>query len=166
MPRYFNHCVYNHPCPIYCSSNLACQGGNNIVNPIVPNHQYGYFNNLNVGQISADAIIPVTLDLGLGTAITESTTTTGAITLLAGEYEVSYFAEGTIPAGGTMAIKLQLNNTDIPNTTLTSTQTVGNVVNLFQTIFITVPQTSTLKLVNAGTEETTFAGASVAIHKL
>lgn len=165
MPR-MNCCIFNHPCPILCPSNLACRGGNNIVNPVLPTNQYGFFNNTAPGSIATETIIPVTLNVGTGTAITASTTTSGAVTLLAGTYEISYFAEGTIPSGGTISIKLSLNGTDVAGSTLTDTATAGNVINLTQTIIITVTQTSTLQLVNATSETTTYSNASMSIKRL
>lgn len=164
MPR-MNCCISNHPCPILCPTNLACRGGNNIINPILPTNQYGFFNNTSPGSIATNAIIPLTLNVGSGTAITASTTT-GAVTLLAGTYEVSYFAEGTIPSDGTILTKLTLNGTDVAGSTLTDTATAGNVVNLAQTMIITVPQTSTLQLVNATSETTTYSNASMSIKRL
>lgn len=165
MPR-MNCCIFNHPCPILCPSNLACIGGNNIINPILPTNQYGFFNNTAPGGIATNAIIPVTLSVGIGTAITASTTTSGAVTLLAGTYEISYFVEGTIPSGGTISAKLSLNGTDVPGSTLTNTATAGNVVNLGKTIIITVNQTSTLQLVNTTSETTTYSNASMSIKRL
>ncbi len=164
MPR-MNCCIFNHPCPILCPSNLGCIGGNNIINPILPTNQYGFFNNTAPGSIATNAIIPVTLSVGAGSDITTSPTT-GAVRLLAGTYEISYFAEGTIPSGGTISAKLSLNGTDVPGSTLTNTATAGNVVNLGKTIIITVNQTSTLQLVNATSETTTYSNASMSIKRL
>lgn len=164
MFRRFNCCVFNHPCPIWCPFvNLSCT--NDVINPILQN-DFGFFNNLAVGAISTQSIIPVGLVVNRGPSITQSNTTAGAVNLLAGTYEISYLANGTVPAGGSMSIKLRLNGFDVSGSTLTTTQTAGNVASLTQTMILTVPQTSTLALVNNSANTTTYSYASMSIKRL
>ncbi len=163
MIRY-NCCSYNHPCPLYCPG-LIGSSVTEVVNPVTT-AEYGYFNNVAGGTIATDAIIPVSLVQGSGTSITASPTTAGAVRLSAGNYEVSYVVEGTVPASGTLSTNLRLNGTDVPGSTLSTTRTVGNVVNQTQRIVLTVPQASTLELVNNSTDETTYSYANLVIRKI
>lgn len=158
------NCFCNHPRRICCPSlNVRCE--NQVVNPVLLS-DYGFFYNTVVGEIADDAIIPLTFVLGRGTSITSSSTTAGAITLLPGTYEVSYFASGTIPEGGTLGIGLELNGTDVVGSTISETGTAGDTRTLTQTMLINVPSVSTLELVNKSGAEATFSYASVAITRL
>lgn len=166
MCRRFNCCVFNHPCPIFCPFvNLACNGGNDIINPIITS-DFGFFNNTVGGAIASQAIIPVGFVQGSGTGVLPSTTTAGAVTLSAGTYEISYSAAGTVPASGTISIKLQINGVDVAGSIISGTQTVGNAVNLARMIVITVPQTSTLQLVNNSSGTTTYTNASMFVRSI
>ena len=165
MYRRFNCCIFNHPCPIFCPINLACRGGNEIVNPIITS-DFGFFNNLSVGEIASQGIIPVGFVQGSGAGILPSTITSGAVTLSAGTYEISYSVSGTVPASGTISAKLQVNGVDVSGSTISTTQTAGNAVNLSRTIVITVPQTSTLQIVNNSSDATTYTNASLLIKNI
>lgn len=165
MYRRFNCCIFNHPCPIFCPINLACKGGNDIINPIITT-DYGFFNNLSVGAVATQTIIPVGFVQGSGSGILPSTTTSGAVTLSAGTYEISYSVSGTVPASGTISAKLQINGVDVSGSTISATQTAGNAVNLSRTIVITIPQTSTLQIVNNSSDSTTYTNASLFIRSI
>ena len=151
------------PRPIYCP--LIVRSQNNIVNPVITN-QFGFFNNTNPGAIETESIIPVTLVVGRGTNITQSTTTAGAVTLLPGTYEVSYMANGELSAGGTLSVELELNGVDVPGSALTDSGTAGDEVTVGQTMIINVPATSTLELINNSAETVTFTNASITINRL
>ncbi len=162
MPRRFNCCQFNHPCPIFCPSiNLTCT--NEVVNPDFDN-DFGFFNNLAVGTIASQAIIPVSLVTSEGTSI--SSNGAGGVTLVPGSYEVSYLANGTVPASGTLSIKLQLNGVDLSGSVLNATQTAGDVVSLTQTMIISTTNTNTLNLVNNSSDDTTFTYASLSIRRI
>lgn len=162
--RRFNCCIFNHPCPIFCPFSLACTG-NEVVNPIILTG-YGFFNNVVGGAIAPQTIIPVSFVQGNSAGILSSTTVPGAVSLAAGAYEISYLAGGTVPASGSMSIKLRLNGADVAGSVLTGTQTAGNVINLTQTMVLTVPQGSTLELVNNSTDTTTYSYASMFIRSV
>lgn len=163
MCRRFNCCIFNHPCPIFCPCSLACTG-NEVVNPIIPS-DYAFFNSVG-GDIASQAIIPVSLVQGNSQAITPSTQISGAVVLSAGTYEISYLAGGIVPSNGTMSIKLRLNGTDVAGSVLTGSQAAGNVINLTQNMVLTVPQGSTLELVNNSAETTTFYYSSMFIRRI
>ena len=166
MCRRFNCCIFNHPIPIFCPQiNLACQDGNQIINPIL-NDDFGFFNNLLGGVVTPQAIIPVGFVQGRGTGILPSTTTAGAVTLQSGTYQITYSAGATVPASGSVSIKLTLNGVDVSGSVVSGTQTAGNVITLGRTITLTVPQTSTLALVNNSAENVTFADASLFIRQI
>lgn len=161
--RRFNCCVFNHPCPIFCPFLGRCDM--EVINPI-PTADFGFFVNTATSTVLTQGIIPVNFVQGEGLAITPSSTTAGAVNLAAGTYEVTYLAEGTVPASGTMSIKLELNGLDVFGSVLTGTQTVGNVINLSQTMVITVAQNSTLELVNNSADTTTYSHASMFIRRI
>ena len=162
MPRRFNCCVFNHPCPIWCPCvNLACR--NDVVNPTFAN-DFAFFNNLNVGTIASQAQIPVSLVNSEGISILSNGA--GAVSLLAGAYEVSYLANGTIPAGGILGIKLKLDGVDVSGSAISISQTAGDVVNLTQTMIITLLEASTLQLVNNTAENVDFNYASLSIRRI
>ena len=157
-------CFYNHPTRIVCATIVQnCR--NEVTNPVIVNG-YGYFNNLNVGQIATGEILPVTPIVTRGTNILNSTTTSGAITLQPGTYEISYTATGEIPTGGTISVGLELNNTGVSGSDITESGTAGNVVSLSRTIILSVINESTLNLVNSGTEDTTYNFAGITINRL
>ena len=162
--RRFNCCIFNHPCPIFCPF-LSCVCENEIVNPIIGS-TFGYFSNTALGAIVSNAIIPLNFVQGDGDNITASTTLPGAINLLAGTYQITYLASGTVPASGTMSIKLRLNGVDVAGSVLTATQPAGQVTNLTQTIVLTVPQTSTLELVSNSSDATTYSYANMFVNVL
>lgn len=160
----FNHCCCNHPRPILCPFSLDCDS-NQVVNPILDT-QFGFFNNTTTNTVLAQDTIPVFLVQSSGTSITPSLTTNGAVNLLAGTYEVSYFANGTVPANGNFSIKLEIDGVEVSGSVLNATQTAGEVASLTQTMIITVNQTSTLELVNNSADTTVFTNASMAIRRL
>lgn len=164
MPRRFNCCIFNHPCPIFCPFSLNCTG-NQVVNPIIQ-PDFAFFNNTDVGDVASQAIIPVGLVQSRGTSISSNTTTTGAVTLLAGTYEVSYFAQGTTGEGENVSIKLELNGTEVSGSAITVTDSESEEITLTQTMIIDVPQTSTLELVNNTSETILFTIASMTIRRL
>ncbi|MGN1201502.1 MAG: hypothetical protein ACI4R8_04540 [Candidatus Caccovivens sp.] len=160
----FNRCCRNHPCPILCPFTLDCNS-NQVVNPIIDT-QFGFFNNTITNTVATQSTIPVSLVQSSGTSITQSQTVSGAVNLLAGTYEVSYFANGTVPANGNFSIKLELDGVTVSGSVLNANQTAGDVASLTQTMIITVPQTSTLELVNNSADSTVFTNASMAIRRL
>lgn len=166
MFRRFNCCIFNHPIPIFCPwINLSCQDGNQIINPIITN-SYGYFTNTAGGEIASQGIIPVGFVQGRGSMILPSITTSGAITLSAGTYAITYSANGTIPASGTVSLELELNGVAVSDSIVSATQTASNVASLSKTVVITVPQTSTLELVNASSDAATFSNVSVFVRQI
>ena len=62
--------------------------------------------------------------------------------------------------------ELQINGVDVAGSVISGTQTVGNAVNLARTIVITVPQTSTLQLVNNSSDTTTYTNASMFVRSI
>ena len=163
--RGFNCCICNHPCPLYCPSFTTSCRENIVVNPVL-SESFGFFNNTAVGAVESGATIPLALIQGRGTSITGSSTTTGAINLLPGTYEVAYFAEGTVPESGVISIQLELNEVVVSGSTISQTLPAGSGTTLTQTIVINVPQESTLELVNNSVDTTTYANASVFIRRL
>ncbi|MBR1890100.1 MAG: hypothetical protein IJ817_00250 [Clostridia bacterium] len=157
-------CFFNHPIRIVCP-NVVTQCSNDIINPVILN-DYAFFNNTGATEIAPDTTIPVTLVINRGSNITQSITTTGAISLQPGVYEVTYSVTGTIPAGGTIETELELNGVTISGSTLTVSQTAGETISMSQTLIINVPAISTLQLINAGAEETTFSYVGVTLNRL
>ena len=161
MPRRFNCCVFNHPRPIFCPINLSCT--NEVVNPSFGN-DFGFFNNLNVGVIDSQARIPASLVVSEGFSV--SADGTGAVTLIAGSYEVSYLANGNVPASGTLSIKLRLNGVDLSGSVIQINQTSGDIVNLNQTMIISILETSTLELANNSSDSATIQYASISVRRI
>ena len=162
MPRRFKCCVFNHPCPIWCPcANLACR--NEVVNPQFGN-DFGFFNNLAVGSIASGAGLPVSLVTNEGISILSNGA--GGVSLLAGAYEVSYFASATVPAGGSVGIKLQLGGVDVSGSAISVSQSAGSVVNLTQTMIVTLLEASTLNLVNSTGEAVNFGTASISVRRI
>ncbi len=162
MSRRFNCCVFNHPCPIWCPQvNLACR--NEVVNPQFGN-DFGFFNNLAVGAIAPQAIIPVSLVTSEGISILSNGV--GGVSLLAGSYEISYLANGVIPASGTKSIKLQLNGADVSGSAISITQTVGDVVTLTQSMIVSFLEPSTLHLVNNSADTVNLTLASNSVRRI
>ena len=156
-------CFYNHPTQIVCQTIVRnCR--NEVTNPVITN-DYGYFNNLNVGAIEAGGILPVTAIVTRGTNI-GGTTAQGEITLQPGTYQISYSATGEIPTGGDISVGLQLNNVGVSGSDITESGTAGNAVVLSRTLILSVLSTSTLGMINSGTEETTYNFAGVTITRL
>lgn len=157
-------CFFNHPRQIVCRTIIqTCR--NEVTNPVVTGG-YGYFNNLDVGAIAPGGILPVTAVTTRGNNIVQSTTTTGAVSLAAGTYQISYSVTGEIPTGGTISAGLLLNGVGVSGTDVTESGTAGNVVGLNRTIILNVPNASTLNLTNTGTEETTYNFAGITITQL
>lgn len=159
-----NNCFCNHPCPIFCSINLTCQG-NEVVNPVLT-QSYAFFSNNDVGTVETNAIIPLSLSQVSGDSISASTTTDGAINLLSGTYEISYFAQGTVPSSGTISVSLGLDGTEIPGSEISQTLDLGSEVTMSKTILVSVTQESTLELVNNSSQTTNFDSASIFVRRL
>ena len=162
MPR-FNCCVFNHPCPIFCPFvDFTCQ--NQVQNPITSS-SFAFFNNIAGGTIANGSIIPVSLVIlgGEGGGITPSA---GAINVTPGTYEVNYFAGGTVPAGGTLSVALQLNGLTVSGSQISSTQPVSSTTNLTRTIVVSAVDGGTISLINTSSEAATFSFASVFVRRL
>jgi hypothetical protein len=161
MPR-FNRCIFNHPCPIFCPLLSGCSE-NTVVNPTIAD-AFGFFSNTVGGEVGSQSIIPLTFVQGNGAVVQSSTT--GAVEISAGTYQVTYLAGGTVPASGTLSIKLRLDGFDVTSSTLNGTQTSTNFVNLTQSIVISVSQTSVLELVNNSSTSAKFSYASMVIRSV
>ena len=156
-------CCPNTPEPIRVIGR--CSNTNNVVNPIILS-SFGFFENNLGGTVTANAIIPVTLTSSQGDNVSGSTTTAGAITLTTGTYEITYNVDATIPTLGTMSVGLRLNGTNITGSTSAVSGTAGNQGILTKSIIVTVPQTSTLELYNAGSENLTISSANVIVKEI
>lgn len=164
MFRRFNCCCFNHPCPIRCPWICPTACRNEVVNPTFT-ESFGFFRNITPGTITSNAIIPLNLVQSGGSGI--SSTGAGAISLAAGTYEVTYFANGTIPASGTMSIKLRLNGVDVAGSIISDTQDTGNISTLTQTIVLRVESINgILELVNNSADSATFSLASMFTRRI
>ena len=160
--RSCNCCCQNHPSPITCCSCQSCTE-NQVVNPALQG-SFGFFNNVDIGSVANNGTLPVNLVQSQGSGI--SSNGSGAISLSAGNYEVSYFAQGTVPVTGRLSVGLELNGVLIEGSQITSEQEVGSVETLSQTVLISVTDNSTLELVNLSGQNTTFSTASVFVRRL
>ena len=134
------------------------------MNPVIST-SFGFFNNTIAGAIASDAIIPLNLVQSGGSGITSNGV--GAVVLAAGVYQVTYFANGTIPASESMSINLRLNGVDVAGSVLSETGTSGDVSMLTQTIVVTVPQTGgTLQLINNSTDDVNFILVSLFVQRI
>lgn len=158
MPRRFNCCVFNHPCPIFCPINLQCS--NEVVNPIISG-PFAFISNNAVGEIASQGIIPlpITNYLALMPA-------NGGVVLPAGTFEVSYFAGATVPASGQISVSLTLDGLTLSGSTISATSTAGNNVNSNRTIVISAPAGGVLQLINSGESAVTFSFASMFVKQL
>ncbi len=162
MPRRFNCCGFNHPTPIFCPFiNFQCS--NDVINPTTAN-DFGYFNNLAVGAIATGGTLPLSVVLFSGEGIISNGI--GSVVLTPGNYEINYFAGGTVPADGTLGIGLQLNGTTVLGSVVTQSQDAGSTVNLTRTIALTVPSGGTVSLINTSAQTTTFSFASLFVRRL
>lgn len=162
MPRRFNCCCFNHPTPIFCPFfNFQCS--NNVQNPNLAN-DFGFFNNLAVGSIAAGGTLPLSVVLFSGQGITSNGI--GSIVLSPGNYEINYFAGGTVPDGGTLSVGLQLNGATVLGSVVSQEQEAGSTVNLTRTIALTVPSGGTISLINTTSQAATFSFASLFVRRL
>ena len=160
MPRRFNCCVFNHPCPIFCPINLPCS--NDVQNPILSG-EFAFLNNNLPGSIAENAIIPLGLQNYFGNFAVPSD---GGVSLSAGTYEINYFAGGVVPSSGTLQIGLFLNGVVVLGSVITATTDVGSAVNLTRTIVVNVPLGGILQLVNLSSQSADFNFASMFIRQL
>lgn len=158
------NCCCNHPCPIFCPCSLECSS-NEVVNPVIEN-QFGYFNNSTTTTVASQGVISVTLSQSQGTSITQSSSVSGGINLLAGTYQVSYFANGTTPENENFSIKLEIDSNEVAGSVINVNQESGDVVSASQTIVISLTQSSTLTLVNNSANSTVITSASVVIRRI
>lgn len=162
MPRSFNCCQFNHPCPIFCPLiDFTCS--NNVQNPNFVNN-FAFFNNTAPGTITSGGIIPVSLVTSQGASIVPGAQ--GTVLLQSGIYEVNYFANGTIPAGGQMSVNLSLNGVDVAGSEVSVSGTVGDTSNLTRTIVVTLFEPGTLALESSSAQSVDFAFASMFIRRL
>lgn len=159
----WNKCCINHPCPIFCGLLTTCT--NDVINPIMTAN-YAYFNNTSTITTPTLSNIPVFFSIGEGTAIAQSSSTAGAVSIAPGTYEVSYFANATLPASGTASLALSLNGAVISGSQIDSSGTASQTVTLSQTVMISVTQSSTLALFNSSADALTTTLASMTIKKL
>ncbi len=155
-------CRVNHPRPICCPcARRVCR--NEVVNPVLTEN-FGFFNNTAVGTIASNAIIPLTTVQTSGSGVVSNNA--GGIILAAGTYQVSYFANGTVPVGENISIALRVNGAELSGSKVTVTGTAGNVASLTQTIVIPLAQSGTLELVNSSLENVTYSLASMLIRRI
>lgn len=160
-----NCCRRNFPMPIACC--CFSSSPNFVLNPTASSQttQFGFF--ASTGDVVATGDeITLALVRSSGTAVAPSTTTPGAVNLLAGRYLVNYMVGAQAPTGGTVSTTLTLNDIQVANSTATETQTAGDDANLGQTVILDIPQASTLALVNTSAEEVTFTSANLTITRL
>lgn len=156
-------CCPNSPRPIFVFGD--CSTSTDIINPIIPT-SYGFFENNLGGAVATGGIIPVTATSLRGSKITASTTTSGAVNLTPGTYEITYFVNGTIPASATMSVGLESNGTQIAGSTATISGTAGNQATVQKTIVLTVTENTTLGLYNLGTDSLTISNANLVVKEL
>ncbi len=158
-----NGCCPNSPRPIFVFGN--CSTSNDVVNPIIPS-SFGFFENTLGGTVAADEIIPVSLSSSRGVNVTASTTTAGAVNLVPGTYEITYFVNGTIPASTVMSVALSANGTEIAGSISTVSGTAGNQVTVSKTIVLTVTANTTLQLTNTGSDSLTISNANIVVKEM
>ena len=157
-----NCCRLNHPNPIWCPcARTRCT--NEVVNPAI-SESFGTFNSTSVGVIEAESVLPVSTGQQSGGGI--SSNGLGGVLLVAGTYQISYFASGSIPSGERCGIKLRLNGADVLGSEIFASGENLQGISLTQTIAILVEQTGTIEIVNASTATTNFATASLFIRRL
>ena len=157
-----NCCRFNHPCPIWCPcARRVCT--NEVVNPII-SESFGFFNNTSIGTVAPDATLPLSLITLSGSGIAPNSS--GGILLSSGTYQISYFANGTIPASGVVGVKLQLNGVDVSGSDIFENGTISNLVTMSQTILLSVNQTATLELVNASNDAAAYSLGSILIRRI
>lgn len=160
--RRVNCCCQNHPRPVFGCATLNCTQ-NEVVNPVLQG-SFGFFNNTATGLIENGQILPLSFVQGQGFGI--SSTNGGAILLSAGNYEISYFGQGTVPSNGRLAVELQLNSAAVTGSQIFVEQTAGDVVTLSQTITTALTDNTILQLVNISGQAATFSLASVFVRRL
>lgn len=153
-------CRFNHPSPIWCPcARRVCR--NEVVNPVLT-ESFGFFNNTAVGTIVANATLPLNIVEISGSGI--SSNGAGAINLASGTYQVSYFASGEIPASGTLSLRLQINGSTVNGSAISSSEDVGDVESLTQTIVLRTAG-GVLEIVN-NSSATNFSLASVLVRRI
>ena len=158
-----NFCCPNTPNPIWVIG--SCSNSNDVINPIIP-QSFGFFQNTLGGSVPTGSIIPVTLSSSRGGMVTQSTTTSGAVNLMPGTYEITYFVNGTVPASGTLSVALRANGVQVAGSTTSVTQTASNQVAVSKTIVLSVPTNTTLELYNAGTDALTISNANILVKEI
>lgn len=158
-----NFCCPNTPNPIWVIG--SCSNSNDVINPIIP-QSFGFFQNVLGGSVPTGSIIPVTLSSSRGGMVTQSTTTSGAVNLMPGTYEITYFVNGTVPASGTLSVALRANGAQVAGSTASVTQTASNQVAVSKTIVLSVPTNTTLELYNAGTDALTISNANILVKEI
>ncbi len=152
-----------YPCPIFYSDNRCnCQTGS-IVNPVVL-PSLAFFALTTATEVVAGGIVPVTLVLNTGTAI--SSTTPGVANLTTGTYQAFYNVTSEIGAGGTNTFGLVLGGTTIPASTSTTTGTAGAQSTVSNSVIFTVGTPTTLSLNNLGADDVTVNNANLTIRKI
>lgn len=164
LNRRYNCCCFNHPCPIFCRSLCVNSCQNEVINPVI-GANFGFFNNTNVGAVTGNTIIPLSVVQSGGTGVTSNGL--GGISLVSGIYQVTYFASGEFPSGGILGVKLRLGGQDVANAVISETGTAGDVSTLTQTIVVNVPQEGAiLELVNNSTQSVVFTLASMFVQRI
>ena len=151
----------SYPRPIFnCCRGGSCGGGNNIVNP-TRSEEWGFF----VGTTSTveqNGVVPITLSASAGPAVSQMDTNTANLTN--GSYQVSY----NITASSTtnpMQFALELNGTILPYTIVSAT---GDATpkSLSNSVIISAPGNSTIRIINLTAGASVVTAASLAVTKL
>lgn len=158
-------CCPNNPRPIFTRSLGLCSP-NTVVNPPIATTSFAFFTNNNVGIIASGDSIPLTITQSRDSDITQSLSVFGAVTLLPGIYQITYFVQGDIPTGGEISIGVHQNGVQLIDSVATQSGTTGTSVSISKTIVLNVNVTSTLQLINESGESVDFSTANMFISKL
>ncbi len=135
-------------------------GSNNVVNP-ARSEEWGFFVGLPT-TVANGGTVPLTLNASTGTAVSQQNA--GVVSITTGSYQVSYNITAS-SATDPMQFGVELNGTILPFTVVTATSG-GSDVTLSNSVIITAPSNSTLRLVNLTAGNADVAISSMAVTKL
>lgn len=150
-----------YPRPIFnCSRGGSCGGPNTIVNP-PRSEEWGFFVG-GTSTVAQNGVVPITLNASAGTAVSQIDPNTANLTN--GSYQVSYNITAS-SASNPMQFALELNGSILPYTTVTATGD-GTPKSLSNSVIISAPGNSTLRIINLTAGTTVVSGVSLAVTKL
>ena len=162
----FSNCRYTRNGPYYpcqVTTSFCNCTGNSVINP-VSTESFAFLSLVSPATVDCEEIVPVALSSSGGSGITS--TESGVVNLTPGTYQATFNVTSEIGASGENNFALSVND-EVLSSSISQVQgTIGNVESVSNSVVITISESSTLNLINNGTDEVTISNANLFVRRI